>query len=67
MSVAVKSGATIETTAPKPLFRISMRVDTDNSQYAVSKDGMRFLFGEPVNEGAEQITVVLNWPAGLKH
>jgi len=29
-------------------------------------DGKKFLFGEPINEGAEQITIVLNWAAGLK-
>jgi hypothetical protein len=37
------------------------------NQYSVTADGKRFLFGEPINQGAEQITVVLNWPAaGLK-
>jgi hypothetical protein len=30
-------------------------------------DGKKFLFEEPItNEGVEQITVVINWAAGLK-
>ncbi|HYM05475.1 MAG TPA: hypothetical protein VEU11_02850 [Terriglobales bacterium] len=66
MAVEVKSGRSIETSAPKALFRLSTRVDTDNSQYAVSGDGNRFLFGEPTNEGNGLITVVLNWQAVLK-
>jgi Tol biopolymer transport system component len=67
MSVAVRGDTNIETSAPKQLFRFSLRVDTNNSQYAVSKDGKRFLFGEPTTEASRFITVVLNWPAVLKH
>jgi len=66
MSVAVKGDTSIETSAPKALFRTSMRVDTSNSQYAVSRDGSRFLFGESIDEGSSSVTVVLNWAAGLK-
>jgi len=66
MSVDVKGDSEIDTSAPKVLFRMPARVDTNNSQYAVSKDGMRFLFGEPLDTGTSLITVVLNWAAGLK-
>jgi hypothetical protein len=66
MSVAVKGDTSIEASAPRELFRTGMRVDINNSQYAVSKDGMRFLFGEPLDAGSSSITVVLNWAAGLR-
>ncbi len=66
MSVTLKGDTSMETSAPKALFRASIRVDTINSQYAVSKDGTRFLFGDPVGEENRSITVVLNWRAGLK-
>jgi Tol biopolymer transport system component len=67
MSVDVKGDSEIDTSAPKALFRISTRVDTNNSQYAVSRDGKQFLFGDPVGEENKLITVVLNWAAGLRH
>ncbi len=67
MSVAVKGDTSVETSAPKALFRASSRVDTNNSHYAVSKDGTRFLYGDPVGEESRLVTVVLNWQAGLKH
>jgi Tol biopolymer transport system component len=67
MSVDVKGATTIDTSAPKALFQTSIRVDTNNLQYAVSSDGQRFLFGEPINVGSSPISVVLNWDAGLKH
>jgi Tol biopolymer transport system component len=66
MSVAVQSNTSIETSAPKEMFRTSMQSDSSIAQYAVSGDGKRFLFGEPVETGNSPITVVLNWDAGLK-
>jgi hypothetical protein len=67
MSVAVQGNTVTQTSAPKELFRTSMQVDSTINQYAVSGDGKRFLYGEPVDEGSRPITVVLNWYAGLKH
>ncbi len=66
MSVAVKGDTSIETTVPKALFRMSIPVDSNTIQYAVSKDGTRFLYGDPVGEESRLVTVVLNWQAGLK-
>ncbi len=66
MSVAVKGDTSIETSVPKALFRISIPVDPNNIQYAVSKDGTRFLYGDPVGEESRLVRVVLNWQAGLK-
>jgi len=66
MSVAVKGGTSIETGTPKALFQTTLRVASNKGQYAVSGDGNRFLFGEPVDEGNAPVTMVLNWAAGLK-
>jgi Tol biopolymer transport system component len=67
MAVEVTGGTRLETALPRVLFQTSVRVSPIYNQYSVTADGKRFLFGEPINQGAEQITVVLNWPAaGLK-
>jgi hypothetical protein len=49
-------------------FPVALQVDDPGlNQYSVTGDGKKFLFEEPItNGGAEQITVVLNWAAGLK-
>jgi hypothetical protein len=68
MSVPIVAGATLEVGVPKALFET--KVGSINpeyrSQYAVSKDGNRFLINT-VSAGASSppITVVLNWTAGL--
>jgi serine/threonine protein kinase len=65
-AVSVKVGATIETGVPKVLFQTRLAVNLLQNQYCVTGDGMRFLFGEPVGEATNPVTVVLNWTAGLK-
>jgi len=63
MAVDVKSsGSDIETGAPRPLFRTSLFRHGWN-QYAVTRDGSRFLVLDPVGEA--EVAVVLNWTAGL--
>ena len=61
-------GASFETGAPNRLFTIpvvSGAVDRD--EYAVSADGKRFLVSRALgNAAAAPVTIVLNWPAGLK-
>jgi Tol biopolymer transport system component/predicted Ser/Thr protein kinase len=66
MVAEVKGGATLQTSAPQALFQTPTRANPILGQYRVTADGKRFLFSEPVNEGPEQLTVVLNWDAGLK-
>jgi Tol biopolymer transport system component len=66
MSVDVKSGSDMETSAPKTLFQTPIRVDPNHELYDVSGDGKRFVFGEPVSEGSQPVTVVLNSIADLK-
>jgi len=68
MVVAVKSGATLETGPPKPLFQTQVTglVDVRN-HYVPGASGQRFLVNSIVGEGASTpIAVALNWPAGLK-
>jgi Tol biopolymer transport system component len=66
MAVSVKVGAAIETGIPKVLFQTRLTVNPRQDQYCVTGDGVRFLFGEPVAEVPNPVTVVLNWTAGLK-
>jgi hypothetical protein len=40
-------------------------VDPVIDQYAVTRDGQRFLFGVVVGASAAPITVLVNWAAGL--
>jgi len=67
MSVDVRRGAKLETSTPKVLFKASIRVTArGRSQYCVTGDGQRFIFGEQVEAG-KSLNVVLNWNAGLNH
>jgi serine/threonine protein kinase len=66
MAVSVKVGAAIETGIPRVLFQTRLTVNPRQDQYCVTGDGARFLFGEPVGEATNPVTVVLNWTAELK-
>ena len=77
MAVEVKAGATFETGAAKPLFDAHVRgwLGTGGGgpglsardNYAVSRDGQRFLINSLTDVSAPSpITVVLNWTAELK-
>jgi Tol biopolymer transport system component len=65
MSVAVRSGATLQLGAPEPLFPTGVRptpMQTVTRQFGVSRDGKRILLNAPVPEGgAATITAVLGW------
>ena len=70
MAVPVKGETTFEPGVPKGLFQTRVPALTvyDRNCYAVTKDGHRFLINTLVDEAnSSPITVVLNWPAGLKH
>jgi serine/threonine protein kinase len=64
MSVAVRTtGAAFEADTPRLLFHAPLAVSID-----VTSDGQRFLMGvRPEDEQSPPLTLVTNWPAGLKH
>ena len=64
MAAEIKPGQTIEVLPPKPLFSVVLA--GNGPQFAVTADG-RFLCNEIPLIESEQLNVVLNWPAGLKH
>ena len=61
MSVAIGMETSPQPGNPKSLFRPPLGVD-----YAVSRDGQRFLIAATVEEAPQPVTVVLHWDAGLK-
>jgi hypothetical protein len=68
MSAEIHTGANIEASIPKPLFRFGRGRPTLN-RFAVSADSGRFLIAEAVQDSdAEklEITLVLNWAAEVK-
>jgi hypothetical protein len=67
MAVAVKTGANhFEASVPKPLFDVSIPTVFRNV-YVVTPDGQKFLFiTRPEASNFLPISVVLNWPAGVK-
>ena len=70
MSVEVKTAPQFEAGAPRLLFQAPVGLTHGmeaGSHYAVSADGQRFLLNLPIQDTTPSpITVVLNWPAGLK-
>jgi hypothetical protein len=66
MAVSVSGGDALELGAPRPLFQTSLSqvLSPFIADYAVSKDGQRFLVNSILPGAAPQtITVVLNWSA----
>jgi Tol biopolymer transport system component len=70
MAVQVKTGATLETEVPAPLFQTRVNPTTltnARNSYVVAADGQRFLVNDVVQETASKpVTVVVNWTAQLK-
>jgi dipeptidyl aminopeptidase/acylaminoacyl peptidase len=64
MAIRTTTGAAFDGDAPVSLFQVPISVDPVIDQYAVTRDGQRFLFGV-VGASAAPITVVVNWAAGL--
>jgi hypothetical protein len=57
----------LDSTVPRELFTLPLRVDPIRNQYAVTGDGRMFFALESAEQGAGPMTVVLNWTAGLGH
>ena len=72
MAVPTKGETAVEVGTAVPLFEARMLNGSSTSngfrpQYAVTRDGQRFLLNVPLEEAsASPITVVLSWTAGLK-
>ena len=65
MAVDTRLGATLETSDPTSLFQAPIGVNPIIDQYAVARDGQRFIFCAPGNSSGQPITVVVNWTARL--
>ena len=66
MAIDTKLGASLEASNPASLFQAPISVNPLIDQYAVARDGQRFIFCAPGHSSAGQpITVVVNWTAGL--
>jgi len=64
VAVDTKPGSTLETGVPKALFQTPLRNFAGTVQYAVARDGKKFLVIEPGK--SDQVGVVLNWSAALR-
>jgi eukaryotic-like serine/threonine-protein kinase len=63
-AVTVNAGKVFESGIPRPLFETQL---TEGSQYTVTADGQRFLLSTIAkDQSSAPITIVINWPAGLK-
>ncbi len=66
MSVPVTaSNDELQLDPPEPLFQSEIRIDPGVDQYAVTRDGRRFLVIQPL-ASEEPIAVIKNWRAGLQ-
>jgi hypothetical protein len=66
MSATVERGSPPKIGVPRQLFNIGLVPDPTVNQYAVSRDGLKFLVLQPRKGFQESYSVILNWPATLK-
>jgi eukaryotic-like serine/threonine-protein kinase len=67
MAVTVKTTADFEAGVPQALFPVEMPVATTSRQFAVSRDGNRFLVNaRSAASIAEPLTVVVNWIGAIQ-
>jgi Tol biopolymer transport system component len=67
VDVVGKAGAPVS--APRAVFETGLQVQPAYDQYAVNRDGTRFLVRRPDDVGRlmqNQVYVIINWPALLK-
>ena len=65
MVADITTGAAVEASIPRRLFKTNLQGLLSMDQYDVTADGQRFLVNEVVTKVAEQLNVVLNWHADL--
>jgi Tol biopolymer transport system component len=53
--------ATVEASVPQILFQTGLNPSPQLGEYAVTRDGQRFLVVEPVGGKSQAITLLLNW------
>jgi Tol biopolymer transport system component len=67
MAVSIPATAQWDPGPPTPLFVTAVRRASPGQQYAVTKDGTRFLMNSRVQDTVvEPLTVVVNWPAAVQ-
>jgi hypothetical protein len=66
MSATVERGSPPKIDVPRKLFNTGLVPDPTLNQYAVTKDGLKFLVLEPRKGFLESYTVILNWPVTLQ-
>ena len=67
MVAAVEStGSAFRVNTVRPLFTMRAQLN-QGSMYDVAPDGQRFLINTVVEQAVQPITLVVNWPALLKH
>jgi serine/threonine protein kinase len=64
MAVPITTTPAFDAGSPQPLFATGIRPG-DVNQYAVARDGRKFLILEPERGSSEALTVLLDWPARL--
>ena len=67
MTVPVDATGEFRAGAPQPLFRMGAMANSYRQQFAVTKDGQRFLVNAPSQQSSgPQLTVVVNWIATIQ-
>jgi len=65
MAASVERGSPTKIGVPRRLFHTGLVPDPTINQYAVTKDGTKFLVLEPRNHFQEAYSVVVHWPSTL--
>jgi Tol biopolymer transport system component/predicted Ser/Thr protein kinase len=67
MAATISPGVRFEAGSVRPLFEARIAAIATRKQYAVSRDGQRFLINAVQQQsGLTPLTVVVNWPATIK-
>jgi eukaryotic-like serine/threonine-protein kinase len=66
VSATVERGSPPKIGVPRKLFNTGLVPDPTVNQYAVTKDGLKFLVLEPRKGFLESYSAILNWPATLQ-
>ena len=61
MAVRVTAGAEFAVSPPAALFATGLEPNSGRPQYAVTRDGQRFLGLERAEEERNNLTILLNW------